>query len=561
MTPTADHHARTEKEADPTAPTTMTVAIDNIKPYDHNPRHAPNERYTEIKTSIAARGLDMPLPITRRPSDAHYIIGKGGNTRLKILGELYEETGDQRFYNVRCDFTPWVSDTDVLIAHLSENEHRGELVFIDRARGVRQLRTLMEADGGETLVMHDFIQRMQVLGYSLSKPWIQRMNYALDVLLPAMPHALGAGLGRRHIDAIRRLDNAARRVWTQAGIEDDFGPIFTILLQRHDREDWTIEPLQQAVIKEIEVTAEQSPISIAAALAQALSSRSSAPVVDLSVPDTASEARAAPLATDTLPITPITEEPPEKPTASSTAPAVAPPVVRQPAKPPASAPVATPASAPILDQWLDAPPDELETWITPDPLPETATQPSDADAGTDLSSSEIATLGDIDILLDPARRQALEFKPLRDTAWTLAARLIRRNALDDLIAPCNGGCGYLLMDAPAPTLATTLTPTQFATTTALWWQLLTYADMQDAPQDWLLPLLPATSLVRSLLLEQNPAVLEPRLAPIHPGFFGQVLWRCVDTRDWSDLRQLQATYRSLHELADEQQLSLWEATT
>ena len=74
--------------SDPIADTPMVVTLDQLRPYDHDPRVTRNPAYAEIKASIRERGLDAPPAITRRPGEAHYIIRNGGNTRLAILREL-----------------------------------------------------------------------------------------------------------------------------------------------------------------------------------------------------------------------------------------------------------------------------------------------------------------------------------------------------------------------------------------------------------------------------------------------------------------------------------------
>lgn len=72
---------------DPIADTPMVVTLDQLRPYDHNPRVTRNPLYDEIKASIRERGLDAPPAITRRPGERAYIIRNGGNTRLAILRE------------------------------------------------------------------------------------------------------------------------------------------------------------------------------------------------------------------------------------------------------------------------------------------------------------------------------------------------------------------------------------------------------------------------------------------------------------------------------------------
>jgi ParB family protein of integrating conjugative element (PFGI_1 class) len=114
----------------------MQVEITRIKAYDRNPRRSDNPEYDRIKASIHADGMDQPLVITCRPGETDYVVHAGGNTRLRILQELYEETGDEAFYRVHCLYRPWNHESDVLLAHLRENDLRGGLSFIDKAQAV-----------------------------------------------------------------------------------------------------------------------------------------------------------------------------------------------------------------------------------------------------------------------------------------------------------------------------------------------------------------------------------------------------------------------------------------
>lgn len=67
----------TDALSDPIADTPMSVTLDELRPYDLNPRVTRNPRYDEIKASIRERGLDAPPAITRRPGEPHYIIRNG----------------------------------------------------------------------------------------------------------------------------------------------------------------------------------------------------------------------------------------------------------------------------------------------------------------------------------------------------------------------------------------------------------------------------------------------------------------------------------------------------
>ena len=84
------------------APGSLIVEIALIQPYERNPRHGRNPEYDRIKDSIRSNGLDQPLVITQRPQANDYIVHAGGNTRLLILKELFEETSDERFSRIQC---------------------------------------------------------------------------------------------------------------------------------------------------------------------------------------------------------------------------------------------------------------------------------------------------------------------------------------------------------------------------------------------------------------------------------------------------------------------------
>lgn len=45
----------------------MIITLEQLRPYDLNPRLMRNPNYDDIKESIRRRGLDTPPPITRRP--------------------------------------------------------------------------------------------------------------------------------------------------------------------------------------------------------------------------------------------------------------------------------------------------------------------------------------------------------------------------------------------------------------------------------------------------------------------------------------------------------------
>lgn len=232
FTPSGD---ATDAVNDPIADTPMTVTLDEIQPYDLNPRLMRNPRYDEIKASIRERGLDSPPAITRRPGEKHYIIRNGGNTRLAILRELWSETRDQRFFRISCLFRPWRERGEILAltGHLAENELHGGLSFIERALGIEKARELYEQETGQMLSQSELNRRLNADGYPLNQPLISRMHDAVCYLLPAIPTVLYSGLGRLPVERLLTLRRVGARIWeSHSQAKNDLRTDFTTLF--HD---------------------------------------------------------------------------------------------------------------------------------------------------------------------------------------------------------------------------------------------------------------------------------------------------------------------------------------
>ena len=242
--------------SDPIADTPMTVTLDQLQPYDLNPRVTRNPRYDEIKASIRERGLDAPPAITRRPGETHYIIRNGGNTRLAILRELWSETKDERFFRISCLFRPWPERGEIiaLTGHLAENELHGGLSFIERALGVEKARELYEQESGQTLTQSELARRLSADGYPIAQPHISRMQDAVRYLLPAIPSVLYGGLGRPQVERLTALRRASARIWEARGASKrlavDFPSLFNDVLAVFDgdTDGFSIKRVQDELI-------------------------------------------------------------------------------------------------------------------------------------------------------------------------------------------------------------------------------------------------------------------------------------------------------------------------
>lgn len=289
--------------SDPIADTPMVVTLEQLRPYEYNPRLNRNPLYDQIKESIRNRGLDAPPPITRRPGEPHFVIRNGGNTRLAILKELWAETRDERFLKISCLFRPWPSRGDIvaLTGHLAENDMHGELTFIERALGVERARELYEAEAGGPVSQRDLARRLADDGYPVSQPHISKMQDTVCFLLPAIPKLLYAGLGKPQIERLTALRRSAEKVWYQyAGRAEpiDFAALFQDVLATFDEStDFNVERFQDELIHQMQQPLGKDYNWLKLDLLEGGRTREQPPVLPVSAPSPAQiEPRFSPLA-------------------------------------------------------------------------------------------------------------------------------------------------------------------------------------------------------------------------------------------------------------------------
>lgn len=263
MTEQARGAAARDAGQDPSMP--MVLPVERIQPYERNPRHGANPEYDRIKASIRAAGLDQPLVVTQRPGTTDCIVHAGGNTRLQALKSLHAESGDPRYSTVPCLFRPWHRESEVLLAHLRENDLRGGLSFIDKAQAIFDIKSLLEQelDTGP-ISQRDLQGALTAGGYALSEGLISRMAYAVHTLLSLIPQALYAGLGKPQVERIRALDRATAQLWQRYELNDEAAheAVFATLCRRYDSPEWDTERLRDALEIEIAELAVAPPESI-----------------------------------------------------------------------------------------------------------------------------------------------------------------------------------------------------------------------------------------------------------------------------------------------------------
>jgi ParB family protein of integrating conjugative element (PFGI_1 class) len=500
----------------------MRLELAQIQCYERNPRRSRNPEYDRIKASIRASGLDQPLRITRRPGAPTYIVQAGGNTRLQILNELYARTGDERFNRIDCVYVQWQYESAVLLAHLRENDLRGDLSFIDRAEAVLEAQALFAEERQFGDVSHRQLEGLlKEHGYSLSHVIISIMDYAVAVLLPVMPVALAAGLGRPQVQRIRGLQRVGGEVWRlrDVGEATEFQEIFLGLCRRYDAIDWQFAPLRQAV--EVEL-AEAAEISIQV-MRMEFDCRLSGYAPD--IPDFLQE-------------TDLTEFKFPATTNDDTVGAAEPEV-------PAGAgngPVAAGSLTSAERCGDDTPPagavdGELRVVveIPPRPVPDHGHAWAEADSAA-----------------------AISLEALRENAFVVAKRLATRQGLGTLIAPLHDvGLGYFVRNTP-PSLNAEADSERRSCVAVLWWHLVTFADMPFAPQELLHDRLDASSNLKDAVSSGNWTRLLALVPMPDPTCFGLRFMMALDDAGWQDWLSLTVNCREMHRLAVTEHRPLWE---
>lgn len=165
----------------------IRLTLDDIEVFEFNPRQKANPNYLNIKESIQARGLDQKLSVTKRPGAKKYTLARGGKTRSTILRDLWEKTGNRKFYEMDFILVPFKSDSDLLAAHLSENLHRGDMSFWDKVTGVMRLKRMVEQETEKNLTHRECVDEFKSRGL----PDISRSVHALYEFAYANLQALG----------------------------------------------------------------------------------------------------------------------------------------------------------------------------------------------------------------------------------------------------------------------------------------------------------------------------------------------------------------------------------
>jgi len=229
----------------------IELSIDEIHPYENNPRRAANAKFDDIKESIRTSGLRSPLTVTRRFGEAHFIVEAGGNTRLRALRELWAETRDPRFHKLVVLLRPWRSESHVLTSHLIENEQRGEMTFWDKACGIVALKARLEAEQDRSLSLRPLEDALHALGLSVNTATLALQFFATERLRTLGEAVTGlCGLDVKTIQP--RLNALKRYAQARTSITEDelYARVFEPVFGRFAQQDTQRAPFSVAAVCE-----------------------------------------------------------------------------------------------------------------------------------------------------------------------------------------------------------------------------------------------------------------------------------------------------------------------
>jgi len=145
------------------------ISIEKVHFYEKNPRsHHDPEAYAALKNSIREIGIKHPVKVIQRPNSEKYILSAGGNSRLKILQELFRETGDKKYSTIPALIEDFETETQLLIQHVVENEQRQEMSFWDKVNAYHALKIELEKLHNKTFSLRELGSIFEKEGVSVN---------------------------------------------------------------------------------------------------------------------------------------------------------------------------------------------------------------------------------------------------------------------------------------------------------------------------------------------------------------------------------------------------------
>jgi len=210
----------------------MSLPVTEINFFDKNPRRLHDvSSYEAIKESIRSSGIQQPVHVTQRPDESKYVLAQGGNTRLKIMRELLEETGDNRFRMMPCIYIPYSDETTLQVAHLVENELRAEMCFWDKACKYAEIRDIFqdESDSGK-LSLRELEVMFSDKGLTVSHKTLGLFFFASDNLQELQEYAFK--LSHTKVEEIKKLHSTLFSISKSIQLDDSFQYLWSDVLEQ-----------------------------------------------------------------------------------------------------------------------------------------------------------------------------------------------------------------------------------------------------------------------------------------------------------------------------------------
>ena len=516
----------------------LTLPINKIEPYERNPRRQENPNYAKIKESIAKDGLNQPLVVTRRPNQGHFVIYKGGNTRLKAMTELYDESGDYRFRFIDCCFIPWSGfESDAIIGHLQENEMRKSLCFIDKAHGIQSAIELLklEATTNEEHSIRKFHSKLTEKGFSVTLSSLSIMLYAAEVIEPHLSSNVCVTMGRPQMQKLRKLQKAFVCVCQEFDQpKHNADQMFSHLLQDYIETEWDFKIFRRS-------------------LESSLAKQVTACLQDVALRlDGYMNLSAAPLNYSFEKVQPGLEKAAQQHKSQFASTNHVPTSGGTKVKPQVHKPGVQPSAKPSFNS---------------------------VNSGT-VSSANYQTVRKAksrhqsitkSVSLPKKTEIQMKLETLRKTAFSAATEIGRQHKLltnpdtkqKIIIETGDWGLGYMITDYPPATER--LNPSETGTRDVLWWLLTEFCDLQWATQcarPTIAKLVHGTDLIHFVKSGSQKTMIEyakgkMKCAVPHIGLVSFCL-RQLDADSWANLRQLTDAYRTMHHTANDNNLDLFD---
>lgn len=184
---TAMTKAATHQVLAPKAPSDIKVKsmielnVNDVLIYEKNPRRHENQKYDEIKDSIRVRGVESALFVTKRTGTDRYMLAKGGKTRLLILQELAKED-PEKWSRHTFEEVPYVSESEILAAHLVENTGRSAMCFWDLAEGISELQDEIAKEQGKPISLRMLPDLLKERGIEIKRDVLNAAQFTLQHL-------------------------------------------------------------------------------------------------------------------------------------------------------------------------------------------------------------------------------------------------------------------------------------------------------------------------------------------------------------------------------------------